>query len=345
MPDDPAVRGESIDAHPSATPRVPVNTSAFLLLELRFPGIDPVALDLPGPVDVRWYGLAYLVGFVVAHQILRRLSERGSLRMNPALVGDLIYAMVFGVILGGRLGYILFYDFASFAQNPARIVRIWEGGLSFHGGLLGVIVATLWFTRKHRIPFLNLGDGLALAVPFGIFAVRIANFVNGELYGRVASSRVPWAVRFPTDPVALRLLAVDRLPLRARERALEAAYDSGLWTRIQDQVPLRHPSQIYEGVAEGLLLGLILWGVYTFASRRRFRLPDGTLSGIFLVGYGIARSVIELFRQPDAQFRGPGDPLGTVLGPLTMGQTLSAAMVLGGLGILVWAARRESIRP
>lgn len=313
---------------------------AALLLEIPFPEIDPVALDLPGPIDVRWYGLGYLVGFAVAYALLRRLARDGLLRMDPDAAGDLVTALVLGVILGARLGYILFYDFESFLANPARIFRIWEGGLSFHGGLLGVIVAAVWFTRRHRIPFLNLGDGMALAAPFGIFAVRIANFINGELYGRVASADVPWAMRFPTDPVALRLLGADRLPMREREQVIEAAYESGLWEQVREQVPLRHPSQLYEALTEGLLLAAILWGVYALARRRGVKLPDGTYGGIFLVGYGVFRSFAELFRQPDVQFRGPDDPLGTVLGPLTMGQTLSTLMIVGGVAILVWSWRR-----
>jgi phosphatidylglycerol:prolipoprotein diacylglycerol transferase len=313
---------------------------ASILLEIPFPRIDPVALDLPGPIDVRWYGLGYLAGFFVAYLVLRRLAQSGFLRMEPDAAGDLITALVLGVILGGRLGYILFYDFASFAANPARILRIWEGGLSFHGGLLGVIVATWWFTRRHRIPFLNLGDGLALAVPFGIFFVRLANFVNGELFGRPAGPDVPWAMRFPTDPEAVRLLGLGGLPMRERERAIEAAYQTGAWDAIREQVPLRHPSQLYEALTEGLLLGLILWAVYAWVRRRGYRLPDGTFGGIFLLGYGLFRSFVELFRQPDAQFRSADDPLGTVLGPLTMGQTLSVLMILGGLGILLWSWRR-----
>ncbi len=311
------------------------------LLEIDFPRIDPVALDFPGPIDVRWYGLGYLAGFAVAYLLLRRMARNGFLRMDPEAAGDLITALVLGVILGGRLGYILFYDFDSFLANPARIIRIWEGGLSFHGGLLGVLVATWWFTRHHRVPFFNLGDVLALAIPFGIFFVRVANFINGELYGRVTTPDVAWAMRFPTDPEALRLLGAERLPMRQREQAIEAAYDSGLWDRVRDQVPLRHPSQLYEAALEGLALGLIIWTVYLVARRRGTRLPDGTYGGIFLLGYGIFRSLVELFRQPDTQFTEPGDPLGTVLGPLTMGQTLSTLMILGGLAILLWSWLRS----
>lgn len=312
---------------------------ALALLELPYPHVDPVALDLPGAIDVRWYGLMYLVGFTVAYFVLRWLAREGFLHLEPGAVGDLIFALVLGVILGGRLGYILFYDFGSFLENPARILRIWEGGLSFHGGLLGVLIAAWWFARKQGVTYLNLGDSLALAVPFGIFAVRMANFINGELYGRVASPDVPWAMRFPTDPIALRLLGADRLPMRAREMAIERAYEAGLWDEVAPLVPLRHPSQVYEALLEGALLGIILWAVFAWARKRGIRPPSGTYGGIFLVGYGLFRSFVELFRQPDVQFRGPDDPLGAVLGPLTMGQTLSAVMILGGLALLIWTWR------
>lgn len=313
---------------------------ALLLLEIPFPRIDPVALDIPGPIDLRWYGLGYLAGFAVAYLIVRRLSRDGFLRMDPDAAGDLLTALVLGVILGGRLGYILFYDFGSFLDNPLRIFRIWEGGLSFHGGLLGVTAAILWFTRSRGIGFFNLGDTLSLAIPFGIFFVRVANFINGELFGRPAGRDVPWAMRFPTDPEALRLMGAEGLGLRPREEAIEQAYETGLWERIQGEVPLRHPSQLYEALTEGLLLGLVLWGLFAVMRWRGRRFPDGTFGGVFLIGYGLFRSFVELYRQPDAQFRGPEDPLGTVLGPLTMGQTLSMLMILVGVAILVHAWRR-----
>lgn len=312
-------------------------TPFALLLEIRYPWIDPVAVDLPGPFDVRWYGLMYLVGFAAAYVILRRLARAGFLRLDPDAVGDLITALVLGVLLGGRIGYILFYNFSEFAAHPSRIIRVWEGGLSFHGGLLGVIVAAIWFAHRHGIGFFNLTDGLALAVPIGIFAVRIANFINGELYGRITSPDVPWAMRFPTDPVALRLLGAAGLPLRAREDAISQAYRSGEWAEIRPEVPLRHPSQLYEALGEGLLLGLVLWGCYLLWRRYEGRAPEGFFGAVFLLGYGIARSVLELFRQPDVQFTGPGNELGTVLGPLTMGQTLSALMILAGVALLARA--------
>lgn len=313
-----------------------------LLLEISYPWIDPVAINLPGPIDVRWYGLMYLVGFTIAYFVLRWLARERFLALDPAAVGDLITALVLGVILGGRLGYILFYDFASFSANPLRILRIWEGGLSFHGGLIGVIIAAAWFARRHRVTFLNLTDSLALAVPFGILLVRFANFINGELYGRVASPSVPWAMRFPTDPVALQLLGADRLPLRQREEVIAQAYESGIWESISAQVPLRHPSQIYEALTEGLLLGIILWAVFAWARRSGRRLPEGVFGGIFLVGYGAFRTFVELFRQPDVQFSSADDPLGTVLGPLTMGQTLSMLVVLGGVFLLIRAWQKAA---
>jgi phosphatidylglycerol:prolipoprotein diacylglycerol transferase len=314
------------------------------LLEVPYPHVDPVAIDLPGPVDVRWYGLGYLVAFTAGYLVLRALSRSGFLKLSEEAIGDLIFALILGTILGGRLGYILFYDFSEFAAHPGRIFRIWEGGLSFHGGLIGVLLAAWWFTRKHRVSFLHLGDAMALAVPFGIFAVRIANFINGELYGRIADASVPWAMRFPTDPVALRHLGAQGLGMRDRELLIDRAYASGLWERIRDQVPLRHPSQLYEAGTEGLLMLVILWSVYGWARARGVRLPQGTYGGLFLLLYGVFRSFIEQFRQPDAQFTGPGDPLGTVLGPFTMGQVLSAFMILAGLGLLArsWlASRRE----
>ncbi|MBW3630443.1 MAG: prolipoprotein diacylglyceryl transferase [Gemmatimonadetes bacterium] len=323
----------------------PPGLAAALLFEIPYPQIDPVALDLPGPLDIRWYGLGYLFAFSVGYLVLRKLAREGFLRLDPDAIGDLLFALMLGTILGGRIGYILFYDFAEFIAEPTRIFRIWEGGLSFHGGLIGVLLAAALFARKQGLRFLNLGDSLALGVPFGIFAVRVANFVNGELFGRVASPDVPWAMRFPTDPAALQMLGAQGTSMRQRELMIEAAYQTGVWDTMRLQVPLRHPSQLYEAATEGLLLGLSLWTVYFVMRRRKVILPDGTLGGIFLLGYGLFRSVVELFRQPDAQFRGPDDPIGTVLGPLTMGQTLSVLMILAGLYLLYRGYRRSRGAP
>lgn len=313
--------------------------TAFFALEIPYPFIDPVLLELPGPLAVRWYGLMYLVGFAFAYFALTRLSEWGVLELEKEKVGDFIGVLVLGVILGGRLGYILFYALDDYVRDPLLALQIWRGGLSFHGGLMGVIVTAALYARAHGVRFWRLLDGLAAAVPVGIFFVRLANFVNGELYGRIADADVPWAIRFPTDPVALRLMDIGHLSRRAREEAILAAHETGLWAPIRDQVPLRHPSQIYEALGEGLLVGAVLWTVILLARRREAWPPPAALSGLFFLGYGAVRAFIELFRQPDAQFRGPDDPLGTVFGPLTMGQTLSLLMVLAGVATLTWSFR------
>jgi phosphatidylglycerol:prolipoprotein diacylglycerol transferase len=314
--------------------------AAPALLEIPYPHIDPVAIDLPGPLDVRWYGLGYMVGFGAAYLILRALARRGFLRLDPDAVGDLIFALVLGVILGGRVGYILFYDFPRFAAHPLDVFKIWTGGLSFHGGMIGAILAGAWFARKQRVGWRNVGDGLALAVTPGIFAVRIANFINGELFGRLADPSVPWAMRFPTDPVALRLMGADRAGgMRERELVVDHAYQSGLWQQVKPHVPLRHPSQLYEALGEGAFTGLVVWMVFRWNQRRGIRWGDGAYGGLFLVCYGLVRTFLELFRQPDAQFASPTNPLGTVLGPLSMGQVLSILTALVGMFFLVRGIR------
>jgi len=316
-----------------------IAAAAPALLEIPYPHIDPVALDLPGPLDVRWYGLGYLLGFGAGYLVLRALARRGFLRLDPAAVGDLIFALIVGVILGGRIGYVLFYEFADFAARPLTILQMWQGGLSFHGGLAGAVAAGAWVARRHRTSWLNVGDAVAMGVGPGIFAVRVANFINGELYGRVASPSLPWAMRFPTDPAAVGAIGAGELPLRERERAIEQMYESGAWECIAPQVPPRHPSQLYEALGEGALTALVVWGVYLWNRRRGVRWGDGAYGGVFLVCYGAVRTVLELFRQPDAQFRDAGDPVGTVLGPLTMGQVLSLALIAAGIVLLVRGIR------
>ena len=317
--------------------------------EIAFPGFDPVVLAL-GPLELRWYGLGYLAGFVIAGWALDRQSRDGFLPFTKGQVSDLIGWLVLGVIVGGRLGYALFYE-PAMLLHPLDLVRIWTGGLSFHGGLAGVVIASLVFARRHRVPWPRLADGLALAAPFGIFLVRCANFVNGELYGRVASASLPWAMRFPTDPAAFRaspeLAAGGAFHWHDAFVRLRA---SGAWDQIAAQVPLRHPSQLYEALLEGALLAALLWHLYVRHVRpalagsgggalgRRLARPGG-LGGVFLLWYALARFLVEFTRQPDAQFTGPGDVVGTVLGPLSMGQVLSLAVALGGVALLVLGPR------
>jgi phosphatidylglycerol---prolipoprotein diacylglyceryl transferase len=307
--------------------------------EIVFPGWNPVALHL-GPLAIRWYGLAYLAGFLIAGALLDKLVRDRFLPLTAAAVSDLIGWLVVGVLVGGRLGYALFYDPGMFLR-PLDLLKVWEGGLSFHGGLTGVVLASLLFARRRKVSWLRLADGLSLAAPAGIFLVRIANFVNGELFGRIAPSGLPWAMRFPTDPVAQALSPeLARAGGMNWHDAYAALRASGAWTAIAAQVPLRHPSQLYESALEGLTIGTVLWWTYT---RRHETLQPGTLAGLFLLLYAMARFVIEFTRQPDAQFVTAAHPLGTVLGPLSMGQILS--LVLAIFGIVLLARRRSPAEP
>ncbi len=304
-----------------------------VLAEIPFPGWDPVALRL-GPIQVRWYGLGYLAGFLVAGFVLDRLVKDGFLPLTKEKVSDFIGWLVLSVIVGGRLGYALFYE-QRLLTHPLELIRIWEGGLSFHGGLAGVAVGSLWFARRQRVPWLRLGDGMALAIPFGILFVRCANFINGELYGRIASALVPWAMRFPTDPAARALS-----PELARggglnwHDAFERLEASGQWDVIARSVPLRHPSQLYEALLEGVVTAAVLWLVYRRGVGGALVRRNGGLAGLFLVLYAMARITVEFFREPDAQ-------LGTVLGPLSMGQLLSIVMLAGGLYVMARGRSNE----
>lgn len=307
-----------------------------------FPFIDPVLLDLPGPLAVRWYAVGYLLGAACAYAVLIHLTRTGFLKLETEKVFDLLGWVLIGMIVGGRVGYLVFYAPDRLMADPLKIIRIWEGGLSFHGGLIGLAAAGALYARSEGIPVLRLFEAFIPAGPFGIFFVRVANFINGELYGRVAGPDVPWAVRFPTDPVALRAMGIEGTNRRVREEAILQAQETGAWQAVQDQVPLRHPSQLYEAIGEGLVLAAVAWAILLFARRRGRRPPTGLLTGAFLAGYGVIRSIIELYRQPDEQFRTAENPLGTVLGPLTMGQVLSLIMVVVGVALIVHAVRRRA---
>ncbi|HHI80897.1 MAG TPA: prolipoprotein diacylglyceryl transferase [Planctomycetes bacterium] len=298
--------------------------------EILFPGIDPVLIDFPGPIDIRWYGLMYLVGFVLGHYLLVRLCRSGFLPLAEEKVSDLILYLILGVMIGGRVGYILFYD-PSLLWPLHRIIQVWRGGMAFHGALIGIFVATLLFARRNKLSFWKLTDALALVGPPGLFFGRIANFINGELYGRIAGKDLPWGMRFPTDPVAAQLLGLGGLEKREQELRILKALGDGEWLRIKSQVPLRHPSQLYEALGEGLLLFLILWGIYRNRQKAGKPLSTGTYGALFLLGYGIFRFFIEFFRQPDPQ-------LGLVLWSFSRGQELCFAMILVGL-VLLWLRR------
>lgn len=295
---------------------------------IQFPNLSPeiFSVSLFGmDFALRWYALAYIVGIVIAWSLAVRAVKRpalwpaGQAPMSPKQVEDLITWIILAVILGGRLGYALFYQPGIYLQNPAQILRIWEGGMAFHGGLLGVVIAAWAYARAQGINRLAMADLVASTVAPGLLLGRLANFVNAELWGRATD--LPWGVAFPGH----------------------AAQDCG---QALGEICARHPSQLYEAAMEGLILGaLILWLVYR---RAAFHAP-GRVLGTFLAGYGIARFLVEFVRQPDAQFVTEGNPLGLAwqIGGygLTQGQALSLPMIALGLWFLLRARPTDAKVP
>lgn len=261
------------------------------------PFIDPVAITL-GPFSLHWYGVMYLIGFLAFWWLgvrRARRPRRPDVPLNPQQVGDLLFWGVLGVIVGGRMGYVLFYNFDLLLQDPLMLVRIWEGGMSFHGGMIAILLVTVWYAYRVGEPWLRITDFIAPLVPIGLGAGRIGNWINGELWGKPTD--LPWAMVFP---------AADYLP--------------------------RHPSQLYQAFLEGAVLFTILWLV-----SRRPR-PLGMISGLFLLFYGLFRFLVEFVREPDAH-------IGYLaFGWLTMGQALSAPLILAGIGLLIWSRRRDPQR-
>lgn len=294
--------------------------------------LNPIALPIYGSFALRWYGLAYLMGFLAGFLLLRSLARRGLWVMKPEQVGDFIAGCaLFGVFLGGRLGYIIFYQipkagWESVAKDPMMVLRVWEGGMASHGGILGLAVFTWIYAKKHQVPWAKLADGLCVVGPLGLFFGRAANFINGELYGRVANG-VPWAVKFPQSLVeeseetqAMAWQACTRMdPSLADAQSLEpliaaARKSPEMSEMLGSFLQARHPSQVYEGLLEGLLLFLILWGV-----RLRFpKAADGLITGLFFALYAVFRIFGEHFREPDA----------ALVGVFTKGQFFSFFMFL-----------------
>jgi phosphatidylglycerol---prolipoprotein diacylglyceryl transferase len=271
----------------------------LVLPVLPFPAINPVLIHL-GPLTVRWYALAYIVGIIAGWFYARAIIASERLWGGPAPLtvtdfDDFIVWITLGIILGGRTGYVLFYNFPHFAEHPMQIFELWNGGMSFHGGVLGCIVAIVLFALRRRIPMLALGDVTATVAPIGLFLGRIANFINGELWGR-GPTNVPWAMVFPNDPL---------------------------------QIP-RHPSQLYEATLEGIVLLIVLGLLVRAGALKR----PGIVAAAFAIGYGVARIICELFRQPDPQ-------LGFLWNGLTMGILLCIPLMLGGIALLAIALSRE----
>ena len=270
-----------------------------MLLAIPFPNFDPVLLQL-GPFAIRWYALAYIVGILIGWLYARAIirNERlwgGPAPMTAADNDDFVVWVTLGIILGGRTGYVLFYNPGYFAEHPLEALQLWKGGMSFHGGFTGCVAAVVLFAKSRGIPVLSLGDVTCAVGPIGLFLGRLANFINGELWGRPAN--VPWAMVFPSG---------GPLP--------------------------RHPSQLYEAALEGLLLFAVLGLIVRAGALKR----PGLIIGVFAIGYAIARSFAELFREPDAQ-------LGFLWRGLTMGMVLSFPLLLFGLVLIVIALRRPPL--
>lgn len=261
---------------------------------LEYPEISPIIFSL-GPIVVRWYSMAYLVGIVSAWLLIKRNVRKNNIPLSRENIEDLVFDVTLGIILGGRLGYVFFYGTSVFWENPLQILAIWNGGMSFHGGLVGVILALWYFARQVKMPFLRVADLVVLYVPIGIFLGRLANFVNDELWGRVTT--VPWAVKFPNG---------GYLP--------------------------RHPSQLYEALAEGVLMFIILNVLWQF---KWVRERTGFLSGMFAFLYAAMRITMEQFREPDMQ-------LGYFFGGVTMGQMLSLPFLIAGAWVMAAAVRKKS---
>ena len=306
-----------------------------MLLAYYIHDLSPFLIQIGG-FGLRWYGLAYLAGFIVGILLYKHLAKRGYSDLPPDQVTDFItMSALFGVLLGGRLGYMLFYDGDRFFHDPLIFFRVWEGGMASHGGILGLTFYTIWYARRHRLSFRNLADNLVVVGPVGVFFGRGANFINGELYGRVTD--VFWAVQFPKEILVYppdhleRLLsktvAVD--PSLGSPEAVIAGVTASQPLRelLAVEIAPRYPSQLVEAGLEGLFLFALLWML-----RTRVRLANGVLTGVFFIAYAVVRFLGECFREPDA-------PL---TGMLTRGQFLSLFMILIGIFFLLWARWKPS---
>ena len=272
---------------------------------LVYPGFDPVAIHL-GPISIRWYALAYITALLLGWRLARHLVRRTPVVATAEHVDDFLTWATLGVVLGGRLGYVLFYQPALYFAHPLLIPAVWDGGMSFHGGAIGVAVAIWWFCRKNGIPVLGFGDRIVVTVPIGLGLGRVANFINGELWGRTVPGCTPahcWL------PVALIYPQVGPLP--------------------------RYPSELFEAVLEGIILLTVM---LLLARREYWRARPGWLVGVFLCGYGVCRIIAEHFRQPDPF-------LGYLAGGLTMGQILSIPMLLIGGGLIWYGLRHPFVAP
>jgi phosphatidylglycerol:prolipoprotein diacylglycerol transferase len=279
------------------------NSTAIAFPDL---GLDPIALDL-GFFQLRWYSLAYLAGIFIGYWYLLKLIKQPGAPLARRHADDLVFYAALGIILGGRLGYVLFYNLGYYLQNPIDILKLWDGGMSFHGGVIGTSLGIIYLARKEGLSWLRVHDYVACCVPFGLFFGRLANFINQELWG--APTDVPWAIRFiEATPYGLMLGSP------------------------------RHPSQLYEAGLEGIVLFIILWFMFW---RTQSRYEPGKLVGAFIFFYGIFRFGVEFIREPDSQLVEFAQATG-----LHMGQWLTVPMILGGLYLMMTAKkRRQRVEP
>jgi phosphatidylglycerol:prolipoprotein diacylglycerol transferase len=294
---------------------------------------SPFMVKFGPSFGIRWYGFSYLLAFFCGFLLLRWLAQRRYCALPTAKVGDFILLASLGVVVGGRLGYVLFYRPAQTLADPLFIFRVWDGGMSSHGGMIGLTLVTFLYARSQRISWLSLADNIAVVAPVGLFLGRCANFINGELYGRAAT--VAWAMQFPKEALDLPEVGARTLAgAHAVRPAIgnlqdvieEARSDPSLQSILHQTLTPRHPSQLYEALLEGAFLFSCLWFL-----RIRTKQPRGMLAGLFLLLYALVRIIVEYFREPDA-------PL---TGPFTRGQTLSVMLIIGGICFVVYALKRK----
>ncbi len=279
------------------------------------PAIDPVAFSL-GPLQIHWYGLMYLLAFAFAYGFAWYMCKKRT-DFTPDMVSDMIFYGALGVILGGRIGYVILYQFSELLANPLFLFKVWEGGMSFHGGFIGVMVAMWLFARKYQKTPFQVLDFIAPSVPMGLFFGRMGNYINGELWGRVSDGGYAWLTYFP------QAVQADYELLQANPNLQSLAGFVGGYNLLP-----RHPSQLYEAFAEGLLLFVVLWW---FSSKPR---PRMAVSAVFLLGYGISRFIIEFYRQPDAGYE-------LLMGWMSKGQLYTLPMIIFGVILLVLAYQRK----
>src|SRR3984893_126255 len=296
--------------------------------------LDPIIFRIYDNIGPRWYGLAYVLAFICGYALLSLLAKRGYADLPASRVGDFVTGCaLFGVIVGGRLGYVFFYR-PEMLREPLSIFRVWEGGMSSHGGMLGLLLFTLYYAHRHKISWTNLGDNLVVTAPIGLFFGRCANFINGELYGRATD--VSWAMQFPKEltenisEAERAIVACTKIdPSLNSSDAIVAAvrHHPQVKEALRGILSPRHPSQTYEAFFEGIVLFAILWFV-----RTRMRQPNGVLTGLFFICYAIFRIIVETFREPDA----------SLIGGFTRGQFFSFFFAVIGLAFVIVAKMRPS---